>query len=297
MLVRVLGAAAGGGFPQWNCGCPNCAEVRRGSERTEPRAQDSILATRDGEVYVLVNASPDVLLQIQRTTALAPRSARHSPIAAIVLTNGDLDHVLGLFSLRESYPIHVYATAAVWRGLRERNVVFRTLERFPAQLTWHRLVLDHPISLPGGLSLIPFAVPGKLPVHLAQDTSPSSEDNIGIELSGGGGRVIYCSAAGAFASYLTRFDGAECVLFDGTFWSSDELVGLGLSAARAEDMAHLPVGGEDGSLARLSKLTCGRKIFTHVNNTNPMLIRGSVARALVEAAGCEVAFDGMEIEV
>jgi pyrroloquinoline quinone biosynthesis protein B len=295
--VHILGAAAGGGFPQWNCGCPQCVEVRAGSARTEARTQDSIAVTADGEAIVLVNASPDILVQIQRTPALAPRAARHSPIVAIILTNGDLDHVLGLFSLRESYPLHLYATAAVWRGLGERNVLWRTLQRFDGQVTWHPLALDRATSLPGGLSVTPFAVPGKLPVHLERDASPSAEDNIGLELQAGGGRVVYCAAAGAIGPYVERFDGAACVLFDGTFWSSDELVRLGLSTARAESMAHLPIGGAEGSLARLGQVRAGRKIFTHINNTNPILLRDSEARARVEASGWEVAHDGMEIDV
>ena len=296
MRVHVLGAAAGGGFPQWNCGCPQCTEVRAGSARTEARTQDSLAVIGD-EGVVLVNASPDILVQIQRTPALMPRGPRHSPIAAIVLTNGDIDHVAGLLSLRESYPLHLYATTAVWRGLDERNVLLRTLQRFDGHLTWHPLSLDTATALPGGLSVTAFAVPGKLPVHLERDTRPSPEDNVGLELSAGGARVVYCAAAGALGAFSERFDGAACVLFDGTFWSSDELVRLGLSSARAESMAHLPIGGAEGSLARLGQLRAGRKIFTHINNTNPILMRDSEARARVEASGWEVAYDGMEIDV
>lgn len=295
MRVHVLGAAAGGGFPQWNCGCPNCQCVRAGSANTEPRTQDAVAVTVDDKAFVLVNASPDILAQIQRTPALAPRAARHSPIAAIVLTNGDLDHVLGLFSLRESYPLHVYATPAVWHGLRERNVMFRTLERFDGQVSFHPLSLDTATAVSPGLTVTPFAVPGKLPVHLERDTRPSAEDNVGLEFSAGGERVVCCGSAGAIGPYVERLEGAACVLFDGTFWSSDELVRLGLSTARAESMAHLPIGGDDGSLARLAHMGAARKVFTHVNNTNPILIRGSDERRRVEASGWEVAYDGMEI--
>ncbi len=295
MRVHVLGAAAGGGFPQWNCGCMNCREVRAGSSRTEPRTQDAIAVTADEEAFVLVNASPDILSQLQKTPALAPRGSRHSPIAAVVLTNGDMDHVLGLFSLRESYPLHIYATPAVWRGLRERNVMFRTLERFEGHVTWHPLSLDAATQLPGGLVVTPFAVPGKLPVHLEADSRPSEEDNVGLEFSAASGRVVYCGATGSIGNYVSRFDGAACLFFDGTFWSSDELIRLGLSKARAESMAHLPIGGENGSLSALAHVRAARKIYTHINNTNPILLRGSDERERVEASGWEVAYDGMEI--
>lgn len=300
MRVHVLGSAAGGGFPQWNCGCANCDEVRAGSARTEARTQDAIAVSGDGEAMVLVNASPDLLQQIQRTRALWPRKPRHSPIAAVVLTNGDMDHIAGLFSLRENYPLHLYATPPVWHGLAERNVMFRTLQRFDGQLTWHPLALDQATALPGGLTLTPFAVPGKLPVHLERDTAPSpaGDENVGLELTAkGSGRVVYCAAAGSIDGYVERFAGAACVLFDGTFWSSDELVRQGLSKARAESMAHLPIGGAGGSLARLAELRAGRKIFTHINNSNPILLRGSPERLELEASGWEVAHDGMEIDV
>ncbi|HWE30628.1 MAG TPA: pyrroloquinoline quinone biosynthesis protein PqqB [Polyangia bacterium] len=297
MRVHVLGSAAGGGFPQWNCGCANCHEVRRGSDRTEARTQDSIALRGDGDDLVLVNASPDILQQIQRTPALAPRRPRHSPISAIVLTNGDMDHILGLFSLRESYPLHIYATAPVWHGLSERNVMFRTLQRFDGHVTWHQLTLETPATLPNGVTLTPFAVPGKLPVHLERDSQPSLADNIGLEFTQHDKRVVYCAAAGTIDAYCERFDGANCLLFDGTFWSSDELVRQGLSQARAESMAHLPIGGDHGSLTRLAHLATDRKIFTHINNSNPVLLRDSAERAEVERRGWEIAFDGMEIDV
>ena len=297
MRVHILGSAAGGGFPQWNCGCSNCHDVRSGSGRTEARTQDSIAVRGDGADVILVNASPDILQQLQRTKALTPRAPRHSPISAIILTNGDMDHILGLFSLRESYPLQLYATPPVWHGLSERNVMFRTLQRFDGQITWHPLALETPTILPGGVTLTPFAVPGKLPVHLERDTTPSAEDNIGLEFTQPAKRVVYCAAAGTLDAYIERFNGADCLLFDGTFWSSDELVRQGLSKARAESMAHLPIGGDNGSLTRLAHIEARRRIFTHINNSNPILLRDSAERAEVERRGWEVAHDGMEIDV
>jgi pyrroloquinoline quinone biosynthesis protein B len=290
MQIRVLGSAAGGGLPQWNCGCPNCELVRRGTDRTEARTQDSIAVSGDRPEVVLVNTSPDLLAQIARTKELWPRAPRHSPIRAIVVTNGDMDHVLGLFSLRESYPLTLYATASVYRGLTENNVLFRTLQRFEGHLTWKELTLDRAHDLGDGLVMTPFAVPGKLPVHLMSSRAVCAEDNIGLAFESRGRRAVYCAAAGALGPYASRLESADVVLFDGTFWSADELVRLGLSTARAEDMAHIPVQDTLGAFA-----TAKRRVYTHINNSNPILVRGTDERALVDAAGWEVAYDGMEI--
>jgi pyrroloquinoline quinone biosynthesis protein B len=308
MRARVLGAAAGGGFPQWNCGCPNCREARAGylkassgrrPPRVHPRTQDSLAVSGDGERWFLFNASPDIHRQIEATSELHPRGPRHSPIAGVVLTNGDLDHTLGLFSLRESLPFVVHATEAVWRGLAERNAIFRTLERFEGQVVWNKLELDRPAELAPWLTVVPFAAPGKLPVHLMRDGTASPEDNIGLLARDErtGKRLAYVSSAGAVAPVASRLGDVDTVLFDGTFWSSDELVRLGLSKSRAEDMAHVPIGGDTGSLAGLAGVAIRRRIFVHINNTNPILVEGSPERSAVERAGWEVGFDGMEVSL
>lgn len=304
MRTTILGSGAGGGFPQWNCGCPNCVAVREGRAGYEPRTQDSVAITDDGERFVVVNASPDVLVQIQRTRALWPRSSRHSPIAAIVLTNGDMDHVLGLFSLRESYPFALYATASVWRGLEE-SIFIRTLRRFEGQLVKRVLRLDEDVALedakgdPLGLRLRAFAAPGKLPVHLVGHATEGADDNVALAIapSRGGSSLCYAAAcASADVDLLSGSGGHGAVLFDGTFYREDELVRLGLSKAVAKDMAHVPIAGESGSLARLSNLKA-RKIYTHINNTNPILAPSSEERRTVESAGWEIGFDGMEIDL
>lgn len=299
MRIRVLGAAAGGGFPQWNCGCPHCDEVRRGSARTKARTQDSLAVSVDGEKWLLVNASPDVLAQICATPALHPRAPRHSPIAAIVLTNGDLDHVLGLFSLRESQPLVIFATEAVQRGLVEKNALMRTLARFDGQVTWRALAIGEEVLALPGLAMTPITAAGKLPVHLTGIAERSPEDNVGLVLRdvASGARAAYVGAAGAVGDLPGHVAGVGALFFDGTFWSRDELVRMGLGHAHAEDMAHLPIGGESGSLAALARVDARRKIFTHVNNTNPILLDDSRERGEVERAGWEVAFDGMEIEL
>ena len=278
MRARILGSAAGGGFPQWNCGCPNCEAARRASPEVETRTQDSVLVTTDdANSAYLLNASPDIGTQIMRTRELQPRGLRQTPIAAVVLTNADLDHCLGLLSLREGQPFSVYATREVQAHLRERNVVFRTLERAGREVAWHVLELDRTVELPradgsaSGIELTVFALPGKLPKHLEGLERPSPGDNVGILVRHGDETLVYAPAVASLDGFPKRASGATCLLFDGTFYSSNELERLGIEGARAEDMAHLPVGGEHGSLSGLARLRVKRRIYTHVNNTNPML--------------------------
>jgi pyrroloquinoline quinone biosynthesis protein B len=306
MWVRVLGAAAGGGFPQWNCGCGNCRGVREGTIKATPRTQDSIAVSADGERWFLLNASPEIRYQIEGFAPLHPRAPRHSPIQAIVLGNGDLDHCLGIFSLREAYPIVIYATDRVRRGLIESNVFYRTLERFPGQVTWRALKPGREEELIGrdgessGLWVEPVPAPGKLPVHLEGSRLPDPEDNVGLRIrERATGRVLaYFSAIGRLSAPVQdALEGADCVFFDGTFWSSDELSGPGLMAKTAEDLAHQPIGGAGGSLQALAAMKAGRKIYIHINNTNPILREDSAERRAVEAAHCEVAYDGMEVRL
>ncbi len=303
MLIRVLGSAAGGGLPQWNCGCDNCADARGDAREVEPRTQESIAVSADGRAWALVNASPDIGRQIAASSFLSPASRRDSRIRAIVLTNGDLDHCLGLFSLRESQSLVVYATARVRDGLVERNAIARTLARFEGQVRWETLGLDTPRALSGpdreplGLTVTAVAAPGKLPLHLEGITPPGDEDNVGllVEDEASGATLAHFPAVAAVTPRVREaLAGADAVLFDGTFWSSDELIAAGVGTLRAEAMAHLPVGGENGSLQALGG-SAKRRVYIHVNNTNPMLRRSSPERAAVVAAGWDVARDGMEI--
>ena len=306
MLVRVLGSAAGGGFPQWNCGCSNCGGAREASIKARPRTQESVAVSGDGTAWFLLNASPEIRQQIEGFPPLHPRAPRHSPIQGIVLTNGDLDHCLGLLSLRESHPIIVYATDAVRRGFTEGNVLYRTLERFEGQVTWRRLKLDREeeLTLEGGrssgLSVEAVAVPGKSPVHLEGLQPADPEENVALRIRerAMGRTLAYASAVGRITPAVrAALADADCAFFDGTFWSSDELIAGGLGTKRADEMAHVPVGGGDGSLEGLGGLRAQRKIYIHINNTNPLLREDASERALVEAAGWEVARDGMEIEL
>jgi pyrroloquinoline quinone biosynthesis protein B len=304
----VLGSAAGGGFPQWNCGCPNCRGLRDGTLKAAARTQESVAVSADGAGWLLLNCSPEVRQQVEGFEGLHPRAPRHSPISAIVLTNGDLDHVLGLLSLRESYPLVIYATEAVRTGFTEGNSLYRTLQRFPEQVTWRTLKLGREDALagvdgkPGGLVIEPVAVPGKPPIHLEKGpggrTATEPEDNVGLRIreTATGRRLAYFPAAGSVTPAVREaLADADGVFFDGTFWSSDELPAQGLGTKRAADMAHLPVGGPEGSLAALGGLRAARRVFIHLNNTNPLLREDSPERKDAEAAGWAIAWDGMEI--
>jgi pyrroloquinoline quinone biosynthesis protein B len=306
MQIRVLGSAAGGGFPQWNCGCPNCRGVRAGTIPATPRTQESVAVSADGDGWFLLNASPEIRQQIESFPGTHPRAARHSPIHAIILTNGDLDHTLGLLSLRESHPLVVYATEHVHRGFTDGNVLYRTLQRFPEQITWRPLKLGREEALAGtdgrerGLFVEAVPVPGKLPIHLERHSVPDPEDNIGLRLreASTGRRLAYFPAAGGLTPAVHEaLDDADCVFFDGTFWSPDELPAQGLGTKRADDMAHLPMGGGGGSLATLRGLRAPRRVYIHVNNTNPVLRDDAPERKDVEAAGWEIAWDGMEVRL
>ena len=300
----MLGSAAGGGSPQWNCGCANCVAVRAGDASLQPRTQASAAVSADGTQWFLLNASPDVRAQIEAFPALHPRRLRDTPIGGVVLTNGDVDACLGLFILREDQPLVLYASEAVERGLREHNALTRTLERRPGQLTWHRLRAGEVVPLvgaagPSGLTLEAVPVPGTVPLHLKGLAAASPEDNLALVLGDARGhRVMYAPTTAARTPLLdARARAADVLVFDGTFFRDDELTSLGLTTRSARDMAHWPLGGVEGSLRWLAQLPCRRKILTHINNTNPILRAGTPERDELAAAGVEAAYDGLEVEL
>ncbi|HSZ81081.1 MAG TPA: pyrroloquinoline quinone biosynthesis protein PqqB [Polyangia bacterium] len=301
MRVRVLGSAAGGGFPQWNCGCDNCREVRAGAPGLAARTQESIAVSGDGASWFLINASPEIRAQIEAFPGLWPRQKRHSPIAGILLTNGDLDHCLGLLSLRESHPLVVHATAAMRDGFRQGNVLYRTLERFDGQVDWRALPLGEERALgDAATKLRVTAVPlvGNLPLHLKGLRTPSREDNVGFVIRDErtGQRLAYLPGVAGPSPELERICAeADVIFFDGTFWTSDELIAAGLGTRRAEDMSHWPISGRGGSLEFLGRLPARRRILIHINNTNPILRDDSEERAALAECGIEVAFDGLEV--
>jgi pyrroloquinoline quinone biosynthesis protein B len=270
----------------------------------QARTQESVAVSADGDHWFLLNASPEIRAQLESFAALHPRAARHSPIAGIVLTNGDLDHCLGLLSLRESHPLRLYTTRSVEAGFREGNVLFRTLQRFPEQLQFSALELGQERPLlrangePSGLTATAIGVPGKLPIHLERHAKPSAEDNIGVvirEPARGRSLGYFPAVAGPLPTLTAAVRGADAVFFDGTFWSNDELPGQGLGDKRAEDMAHWPLGGAAGSGRFLSELPVARRVLIHINNTNPILRPDSPEARQLTAAGLEIAYDGMEL--
>ncbi|MBI3797888.1 MAG: pyrroloquinoline quinone biosynthesis protein PqqB [Deltaproteobacteria bacterium] len=306
MRVRVLGSGAGGGFPQWNCNCANCRGLRSGSLHATARTQSSIAVSTDGVRWYLINASPDILQQINAFASLSPRAMpRHTPIQAILLTNAELDHIAGLLSLRESQPLCFYSTGQVRDWVLETNVVFRVVCS-SAQRTWKVVSTSGQHELIGvdgqdsGLRYQAFAVPTKPPAYLMDVVSQWSEGTIGYKLTDvqSGRSLAYVPAIKEINANIVAILGScDCFFFDGTCWSDDELVTQGLAQKTALSMGHVPISGPDGSLVQLASLGNARKIYTHLNNTNPLLIEDSAERRVVEAAGWEVAFDGMDFEV
>jgi pyrroloquinoline quinone biosynthesis protein B len=292
----VLGAAGGGGYPQWNCQCPVCQLAWAGDTRAKPRTQASLAISADGEQWVLLNATPDLRAQLLATPALRPRTGvRSSPIAAIVLTGAEVDQVAGLLTLRERQDFTVFATSDTMAAL-DANPIFGVLAA--GVVTRTIVARDQPFALPGGLTAELFAVPGKVALYLeAENPALAAETgaNVGVEIVCGSRRLAYVpGAAGMTAALCARLAGADVILFDATLFADDEMIVTGTGDKTGRRMGHMPLDGEDGTLAALAGLG-GRRILTHINNTNPILIEGSAARRKVEQAGFEVAEDGMEI--
>ena len=307
MRVTVLGSGAGGGFPQWNCNCSNCKSFRSGTIRATARTQSSIALSADGNRWYLLNASPDIRQQINASPCLAPRTEpRDTPIQAILLTNGEIDHIAGLLSVRESQPLCLYSTAQVQQWVLETNSVFRGLFRAPTQSLWKIVSTTERQEIIGidgkssGLLYEAFIVPGKPPAYLTGLVTESNEATIGYKIIDAASErsLVYLPAIKHIDSaVMTMLENCDCFFFDGTCWSDDELVRVGLSQKTSLSMGHVPISGPNGSLVQLASLQHARKIYTHMNNTNPLLIEDSPEQQIVAAAGWEVAFDGMEFEV
>lgn len=304
MLVRVLGSAAGGGFPQWNCACRNCSDVREGVAGLAARSQSSLAVSADGVNWCLLNASPDLRTQIGSFAALTPSveyGVRFSPLKSVILTNADVDHVAGLLDLREGQPFHLYASERILTVIAA-NPIFGVL----AQGVVTRNVLKNgmrfePAGCPG-LAVEMFAVPGKVPLYL--------EDAAGAGYGTDEGDVVGLKlmdrATGAFACYIPgcaevnaelidHIEGTAALFFDGTLFTDDEMITQGLSPKTGARMGHISISGDGGSIARLAGVDAGRRIFIHLNNSNPVLREASPERQSVEGAGWEVAYDGMEL--
>ena len=305
MKIIVLGSAAGGGFPQWNCNCRNCAGVRGGTVKAMARTQSSIAVSNDGLAWVLINASPDILAQIRATPALQPaRAARDSGIAAVMLMDAQVDHVTGLLMLREGKELPLYCTASVWADLNTGLPLACVLSHY-CGVAWHELTVGAgagtpSLHVPGvdGIRFTPLALTSKAPPYSPHRQLPEIGDNIGllIEDTASGKSVFYAPGLGAIEPHIeAAMRSSDCVLVDGTFWRADEMTALGFSAKSAADMGHLPQSGEAGMIAVLDRIGARRKVLIHINNTNPILDEDSEQRAILARHEIEVAFDGMEI--
>jgi pyrroloquinoline quinone biosynthesis protein B len=304
MRLTILGSAAGGGFPQWNCNCRNCAGVRDGSVRAWPRTQSSIFVRPDDTIDgVLFNASPDILEQIRSHPALQPaRAVRDTAIAGVVLMDGQVDHATGLFMLRErGSPLPLWCTDPVEQDLTEGNPVLRVLSHY-CGVQRHRIALDGAsFEVPGapGLQFRALALSSKAAPYSPHRESPVPGDNIGMLISDARSRrsVFYAPGLGEITPpVFDAMAGADAVLVDGTFWRDDEMIQLGFSGKTARDIGHLPQSGPGGMIEQLARLPARtRKLLIHINNTNPILDEDSEQRAELARHGIEVCADGMEI--
>lgn len=304
MWVRVLGSAAGGGFPQWNCNCSNCSRLRQGRMKATARTQSSIAVSADGVSWVLLNASPDIRAQLEAFPAMQPaRAIRDTAIIGIILLDSQIDHTTGLLILREGKPLEVYCTDMVYQDLTTGHPVFKVLGHY-CGVNWHPVPLepDEYFIIPGAESLRFTAVPltSKAPPYSPHRQAPHVGDTISVRVEDlqTGKRLFYAPGLGEMEAHLTpQLQQADCLLVDGTFWRDDELIVAGIANKRARDMGHLPQSGAGGMLGVLAPLQGPRKILIHINNTNPILDEDSPERAALNAAGIEVAYDGMDIRL
>lgn len=290
----VLGAAAGGGLPQWNCGCQNCDMARKGEIPSQ--SQSSIAVSIDGRHWAILNASPDIRTQIAANPALHPTDLRASPIRAVLLTNGDIDHVAGLLTLREQQPFDLFATAEI-HGILAGNPVFNAVN--PEVVPRRMIALDTPFELLPNLGATLFAVPGKVPLYNEGDvvqTDLEGEQTVGVELAWDGRRIHYIPGCARVTERLAaRINGTDMLFFDGTLWRDDEMMIEGLSQKTGRRMGHISMSGTGGSIEALKDLSIGRRVFIHMNNTNPVLRPHSDERKLAETEGWTIAEDGMEL--
>jgi pyrroloquinoline quinone biosynthesis protein B len=292
--AHILGAAAGGGLPQWNCGCENCNLARSG--KIPSQTQSSLAVTGDGLHWAILNASPDIRVQLQRAEPLAPTGPRDLPLTSVLVTNGDIDHVAGLLTLREMQPFTLLATQGI-HDVLDANPIFDALNR--AVVKRAHIALETPFELAPSLRATLFAVPGKVPLYLEGEeveTEMLGDQTVGVELQAGDVRAFYIPGCATLTPDLAhRLRDAALVFYDGTLWQDDEMVRAGLGQKTGKRMGHMSMDGPDGSLAAFADLCIGQKIYVHMNNTNPVLRPGSDERAQAEAAGWIIGQDGMEV--
>ncbi|MDD1612693.1 MAG: pyrroloquinoline quinone biosynthesis protein PqqB [Methylococcaceae bacterium] len=303
MKIRVLGAGAGGGFPQWNCNCNNCRRIRRGEMNGRPRTQSSIAVSTDNVNWLLINASPDIRTQLEAFPAIQPKQGvRDTGIQAILLIDSQIDHTTGLLMLREGRPLDIYCTEMVRQDLATGFPVFNMLSHYCT-------VNHHPVPTDGSGFTIPGiddlcfytqALKSKAPPYSPHRHDPHDGDNIGliVEQITTGRKLFYSPGLGEIEPHvMDAMRAADCVMVDGTFWTDDEMCVQQISQKRAREIGHLPQSGEGGMIEVLNGIGKARKILIHINNTNPILDEDSAERKILDANGIEVAFDGLEIDL
>ena len=305
MRVHVLGSAAGGGFPQWNCNCPNCDGLRKGTIKATARTQSSIAVSSDNINWLLFNTSPDILAQFQQFPELQPgRAIRDTAIRGIVLMDAQIDHTTGLFMLREGKtPLDIYCTDMVHEDLTRGNPIFNVLGHF-CGVTWHQIptAAGSSFEVEGIDDIRITAVPlsSKAPPFSPHRHDPHEGDNIGIQLEDtrSGKKLFYAPGLASIEPHLLPFmQQADCLMVDGTCWTNDEMQALGISNKLSLDMGHMPQSGPDGMIKALKQFSASKKILIHINNTNPILREDSHERAMLQQEKIDVAFDGMDFSL
>jgi pyrroloquinoline quinone biosynthesis protein B len=299
LKFKLLGTAAGGGFPQWNCACTSCQLSRTHPQIAPPRMQLQAIFSSDGQDWSLINASPDLRFQIETNRELQPTAAhgnRNTPIHKIILTSADLDQVLGLLLLREFQPLHIYSTDQV-RQILEANTFFRMLQRVPNQLTWTAITPGTQLRLNGEIACTAIPLPSAPPFYAREfDASNSGEFSIGLLLESGDFRIAYTPSLPKITDdLLAIYEGCDLIMVDGTFWSDAELSSNHSGTPMARAIGHVPMSGDDGTIALLAGIATPRKIFIHLNNTNPVLDRRSAEYKKTINAGWEIGYDGWQL--
>ncbi|HCL74819.1 pyrroloquinoline quinone biosynthesis protein PqqB [Stutzerimonas nitrititolerans] len=303
MFIQILGSAAGGGFPQWNCNCTNCAGLRAGTLRGQARTQSSIAISDNGVDWILCNASPDIRAQLEAFPALQPaRKPRDTAIGAIILLDSQIDHTTGLLTLREGCPHEVWCTEMVHQDLTTGFPLFNMLEHWNGGLKWNPIALDGSFVIPAcpNLVITPIPLRSSAPPYSPHRNDPHPGDNIGLFIKDRrtGGKLFYAPGLGQVSeALLGTMRGADCLLVDGTLWRDDEMRVREVGDKLGSEMGHLPQSGPGGMIEVLDGLSVSRKILIHINNTNPILDQDSPERAMLDEHGIEVAFDGMSIEL
>lgn len=303
MYIYVLGSAAGGGFPQWNCNCPNCHGVRTGTIQAKARTQSSIAVSENGTDWVLLNASPDIRQQLFEFKAAQPaRKLRDTGITSVILMDSQLDHTTGLLTLREGCPMNVWCTEMVHQDLTSGFPVFNMLKYWNGGLQYHEINHKQAFKIDGfeNLEFLPLIIKSAAPPYSPHRNDPHDGDNIALIIKDHKTQkqLFYAPGLGKIEDQIMQImQGSDCVMIDGTLWTDDEMQQTGVGTKTGREMGHLYISGEGGSLSYLNQLSAPKKVLIHINNTNPILNENSSQFAELKANGVEVAYDGMQIEL